>query len=42
MLLAGGDDKAAELAYTNATNQKPDFAEAWYNLANLYAPPAAA
>src|ERR1041384_2471504 len=34
-LLAGNDDKAAELAYTNATNQKPDYAEAWYNLANL-------
>ena len=35
MLLAGGDPRGAELAYTNATNQRPEYAEAWYNLANL-------
>jgi predicted TPR repeat methyltransferase len=29
------DPKAAEIAYTNATNLRPGFAEAWYNFGNL-------
>jgi predicted TPR repeat methyltransferase len=34
-MLGGTDDKAAELAYTNATNLNPTLAEAWYNRGNL-------
>ncbi|HEV7607917.1 MAG TPA: tetratricopeptide repeat protein [Steroidobacteraceae bacterium] len=38
MLLGGNEieTRGAELAYSAATQQKPDFAEAWYNLANLF------
>ena len=34
MLLAS-DPKAAEIAYTNAINLRPDFAGAWYNFGNM-------
>jgi predicted TPR repeat methyltransferase len=36
MMLAGNDEKGAELAYSAATQQRPEFAEAWYNLGNLF------
>src|SRR5689334_12543506 len=29
------DARGAELAYQNATQLKPDYTEAWYNLGNL-------
>lgn len=32
----GTNDQFAELAYKSATELKPDYAEAWYNLGNLY------
>jgi predicted TPR repeat methyltransferase len=32
----GSNDRFAELAYLSATEIKPGYAEAWYNLGNLY------
>jgi tetratricopeptide (TPR) repeat protein len=34
-LVRANNQGAAEFAYQNATQLRPDYAEAWYNLANL-------